>query len=72
MKKRVKEGGHNIPADVIERRFFKGIKNLSSFLELAEDWLIFDNSSGNYEPLAKKENKRQEIFNLEVWKKITQ
>lgn len=30
VKIRVKEGGHNIPEDIIERRYFKGIKNLSS------------------------------------------
>ncbi|MDN5210725.1 hypothetical protein QQ020_01660 [Fulvivirgaceae bacterium BMA12] len=29
VKLRVEEGGHNIPADVIERRYFAGIKNLS-------------------------------------------
>ena len=28
VKSRVKEGGHNIPNDVIKRRYFKGIKNL--------------------------------------------
>ena len=28
VKTRVKEGGHNIPTDVIERRYINGIKNL--------------------------------------------
>lgn len=70
VNKRVLEGGHNIPTDVIERRYFKGIKNLPAFLELSDEWLIFDNSSGTYEWIAKKENNQQEIFNLEVWNKI--
>ena len=70
VKKRVSEGGHNIPNEVIERRYFKGIKNLPDFLLLADDWLIFDNSSGEYEAVAKKENNVQEIFNLAVWEKL--
>ena len=28
VKTRVKEGGHNIPAEVIERRYYTGLKNL--------------------------------------------
>jgi predicted ABC-type ATPase len=70
VRKRVMEGGHNIPAEVIERRYFKGIKNLPFFLALVEEWLIYDNSGGNYELIAKKENNQQEIFNLDTWKKI--
>ena len=30
--KRVSKGGHNIPPDVIERRYFRGIKNLFGFV----------------------------------------
>ncbi len=70
VKKRVSEGGHNVPADVIERRYFRGIKNLPLFLELADEWLIYDNSAGNYELIGKRENNQQEISNLDVWKKI--
>ena len=36
VKKRVTEGGHNIPDNVIERRYVKGIKNLRLFLGLAD------------------------------------
>jgi predicted ABC-type ATPase len=70
VKKRVSEGGHNIPPDVIERRYKKGINNLSLFLNLADDWLLFDNSSGDYSIIAKKEGVEQKIFNLAVWEKL--
>ena len=66
VKKRVAEGGHNIPEETIVRRYFKGIKNLHDFMLLADEWLIFDNSYGEYEKVAKKENNKQEIFNLAV------
>jgi predicted ABC-type ATPase len=70
VNKRVSEGGHNIPVEVIERRFVKGIKNLPRFIVLADDWLIFDNSAGEYELIAKKENNKQEIFNLAIWENL--
>lgn len=55
VKSRVSEGGHNIPADVIERRYLKGIKNLFNiYLPVADGVLIFDNSEGHPELLAKK------------------
>ena len=42
---RVKEGGHNIPADVIERRYFAGIKNLFNlYLPICDYTLLYDNS----------------------------
>ena len=41
---RVSEGGHNIPKDIIKRRYFRGIENLFNiYLPLCTTWLIFDN-----------------------------
>ena len=52
---RVAEGGHNIPPDVIERRYKNGIKNLFDiYLPLVDGALILDNSNGRYEILAQK------------------
>lgn len=52
---RVSEGGHNIEADVIERRFLKGIKNLFDiYLPIVDGALIFDNSFGKHFLIAKK------------------
>lgn len=46
---RVNEGGHNIPNDVIERRYLNGIKNLFNiYLEIVDQILIFDNSEGKH------------------------
>ena len=70
VKKRVSEGGHNIPETVIERRYLKGIKNLPGFMAMVDEWLVFDNSTGEYESVAKKENNIQEIFNLAIWEML--
>lgn len=67
VKTRVKEGGHNIPNEVIERRYLKGIKNLfDSYLDLVDGALIFDNSYGKHELIAQKfENEEILVFDQE-------
>ena len=41
---RVKEGGHNIPKDVIYRRYYAGIKNLFDiYMPIVDYWVIYDN-----------------------------
>ncbi len=55
VKTRVQEGGHNIPLDVIRRRYVNGIKNLFEiYLPIADEVLIFDNSDGNTILIAEK------------------
>ena len=55
VKTRVKEGGHNIPTDIIERRYVNGIKNLFDiYLEIVDQILIFDNSEGKPILIAEK------------------
>ena len=52
---RVIEGGHNIPKNVIERRYLKGIYNLFDiYLPIIDGAFIFDNSFGKHELIAEK------------------
>ena len=45
VKRRVESGGHNIPEDVIIRRYQRGLIYLFKlYLPLCDDWLIFNNS----------------------------
>jgi predicted ABC-type ATPase len=56
VKTRVLEGGHNIPAEIITRRYIRGIKNLFDiYLPIVDGALIFDNSIGRHELLAEKQ-----------------
>ena len=41
---RVTQGGHNIPEDVIRRRFAQGIKNFERYKALVNNWQLYDNS----------------------------
>jgi len=56
VSKRVKEGGHHIPPDVIERRYNAGINNLFNIDQINVDSLfIYDNSNSESELIAEKE-----------------
>lgn len=42
---RVSEGGHNIPSDVVIRRYHHGINNLFKlFMPIVDSWIIIDNT----------------------------
>ena len=45
VKERVSGGGHNIPDATVERRYTRSIQNfLRHYRELADSWMLFDNS----------------------------
>lgn len=68
VKTRVAEGGHNIEPDVIERRYYRGIKNLFEiYLPIVDGVFIFDNSIGEPKLLARKTVDSQ----ITVFDKIT-
>jgi len=54
---RAKKGGHNMPKDIIERRYLAGLKylNILYFNEF-DYWKIYDNSFYNLEMIAQKNN----------------
>lgn len=50
---RVAAGGHNIPSDVIQRRYIAGVRNLFGlFMKLVDIWVLFDNSLNRGERIA--------------------
>lgn len=54
--RRVAEGGHDIPVDVIARRYHQGIKNLFEiFIPAVDVWTIVDNSEGMLQFVAASE-----------------
>ena len=41
----VSKGGHNIPADIIRRRYYEGIDNLFRiYMPIVDTWVLIDNS----------------------------
>lgn len=68
---RVSKGGHNIPPDIIERRYYKGLQNFAIYQALADDWYVFDNSGTEYVLVAKSVAGEIEIHNFEIYQKLT-
>lgn len=69
---RVMNGGHNIPADVVKRRYYKGISNLFRlFMPICDTWIIAENSLNNLEPVARKVSEFENIIeNNDLWNSI--
>ena len=56
VRRRVREGGHHIPEDVIQRRFDLGCRNfLFIYRNLVDDWELYDNAGTTPLLLERKE-----------------
>ena len=50
---RVANGGHNIPKDVIKRRYVAGLSNLFNlFMKEVDSWVIYNNSENPRKQVA--------------------
>jgi predicted ABC-type ATPase len=69
VKSRVRNGGHSIPEEVIIRRYFRGIANLTNiYSQLADNWFVLDNSTPQSQLVAEGHNRVvSEIINNEIW-----
>ena len=69
---RVAEGGHNIPSETIERRYYNGIANLFTiYIDMVDICYIFDNSEGERTPIAKKYKGGKEIiYNTDLYNQM--
>lgn len=72
VRTRVLEGGHNIPSEVIERRYLKGIKNLFEiYMPIVDHTMIFDNTFGEIELIAEGiKTKELKIHNFNKFESI--
>ncbi len=72
VRTRVEEGGHNIPDDVIERRYIKGIQNLFDiYIPIVDHVMIFDNSFGEIELIAESiEQEELKVWNFEKFNSL--
>lgn len=70
--KRVSEGGHNIPDEVIERRYKLGISNLIKlFIPICDSVLVI-NKSVDFTTFAEKKDTTEpiHIFDKNLWNKM--
>ncbi|WP_235972775.1 zeta toxin family protein [Pedobacter ghigonis] len=71
VKTRILEGGHNIPEDVIRRRYVKGMQNLPQFINYADFWFVLNNSNEKLGFIAEGNKSEITIFEKEIWKKLS-
>ena len=73
VKSRVREGGHNIPEDVIRRRYKSGLQNFFKlYLPKVDNWMFVDNSGDTYEIIAEGSIDEKNINNKALWNEIKQ
>jgi predicted ABC-type ATPase len=54
---RVTQGGHNVPEEVIRRRFDAGLRNFENlYRALVNTWVVYENSGATPVPVASGEN----------------
>lgn len=72
VKERVRRGGHDIPEETIERRYERGLKNLSDlYLPIANGWSIRNTSGATSVEVARyTDEEGQMLFDEELWKRI--
>jgi predicted ABC-type ATPase len=72
VKERVREGGHNIPEQVIRRRYNKGIRNLINlFIPVVDNWLVIDNSENPFLTVAEgQQGENMIIQDKNIWNRI--
>jgi len=71
VKTRVKEGGHNIPTDVIRRRYKSGLNNFFELYKpIVDDWMFIDNSGEPYQVLAEGTINSEFVLNDTLWTQI--
>lgn len=67
---RVRLGGHNVPEDVVRRRYDRGLWNFFRlYLPLVDRWWFFDNSPAEGPRLLASDNKGQlpDIEDKQIW-----
>ncbi|MCX5900152.1 MAG: Zeta toxin family protein, partial [Proteobacteria bacterium] len=68
---RVRSGGHNVPADIVKRRFARGVRNFFAVYQpLVDFWALFDNSGKMPLLIACEEEGGTTVFNQSIYNEI--
>ena len=72
VKHRVAQGGHSVPAEDIKRRFGRSLSNFFClYADVANEWMVFDNSSGTTaQAVAHLRNGQLIVEDPKRWKRL--
>ncbi len=70
--RRVREGGHDVPEEVVRRRYLSGIRNLFNlYMPLSDTWTVYDNSMATPRRVAQQLSGGNVFINdLRAWRVI--
>lgn len=72
IRRRVLDGGHNIPERVVRRRFHRSIQNfLAYYRQLGDSWILFDNSGATPTVVAFDKHSESRIVNQAFYEAFT-
>lgn len=67
MRERVLRGGHDVPEQVVRRRFDRSMQNfLGYYRQLANAWILFDNSGKSPQTVALAKVNDVRIINKKI------
>ena len=71
VQERVSRGGHDVPETVVRRRFDRSMQNfLDHYRQLADRWMLFDNSGESPVLIASMKDKRTRIIQTSLYKAL--
>ena len=71
IKNRVAEGGHDVPAPDVRRRFSRSVRNFFSvYRPLLDVWMLFNNSTVRPSLIAEEKHGKLTIVDAEMFPKI--
>ena len=67
VKYRVNEGGHDIPVDVIKRRYYRGLENFFKiYKNSVNSWLFINNSGNPYKIIAEGSADNEIVYHKKI------
>jgi len=68
---RVKEGGHDIPENVIRRRYENGLNNFFNiYSSIVDEWMFIENSGEPYKLIAQKTKSEEKVYIDQIWSEL--
>jgi predicted ABC-type ATPase len=71
IKERVSLGGHDVPKDVVRRRFGRSMRNfLGPYRRMADQWILFDNSEATPRAVATSRHGKLRVVDERLYNEL--
>jgi predicted ABC-type ATPase len=68
---RVLKGGHSIPSETIERRYYRGMQNLVNlYMPICDGWSVYNNMQTSLLVCLGARNEILKVTETLIWEKI--